>query len=126
MGWRVDGNPPSSRECRVSRHRSPRLDSGPVRRQMQLQGLSHGDVAVMLGLKTRTVQACLLRANPSRGNYVGLTLDRAEDFAHVLGFHPTELWGNDYLDACMWEPPLSTVPSSVRQREWRARRKERV
>lgn len=38
--------------------------------------------------------------NPARARREGVTLTQAENGAHAVGCHPTELWPDDYLWLC--------------------------
>jgi lambda repressor-like predicted transcriptional regulator len=63
--------------------------------------------------KEMFVVAC--RARPA-----GLTLTKAEDVAHWLGLHPSEIWGDEYRAA---QPDLEHEPNGLcfgRPSWWRA------
>lgn len=49
-------------------------------------------LAEVLGTSLRTV---------GRWASGGIPLSAAEDAAHVLGLHPCEIWGNDWIEAAL-------------------------
>lgn len=102
----------------------PRLSAGPVRRVMRAQDMTLADLARLTKKKDATVRNAILRQRDDKKSRAGLTLDQAEDYAFALGFHPIELWGEDYLQAVFWEPPYSMTKKAIAARKAKAKRRE--
>ena len=107
----------------MSTYARPRLDPMPIRRWMRIRGISASELGEMCGMSKNHVQGLLLRKETVNGNRPGLSLDKAEDFAHALGFLPIELWGDDWIQAVLWEPSYSMTPKAIAARKWKAKRK---
>lgn len=100
----------------------PRLSAAPVRQVMRAQDMTLADLARLAKKKDATVRNAISRQRDNKKSRAGLTLDQAEDYAFALGFHPIEMWGDDYLQAVFWEPPYSMTKKAIASRKWKEKR----